>query len=154
MLLHKISPHYTIHTTYKTRTSFNNSSTAHFSNSRVTSKVTDDNAFHFQSQAPAPCHYSLESPAPEHPHCNLTGCIIIMLSFSFYSAWLYRLFPQKMIIRLSASINNFRNCELTWICFILSKFWWKGLMTCLIKLLISLWLRNQIGWGFRWDADN
>ena len=39
-----------------------------------------------------------------------------------------------------------------WISF-LSKFGWKGLMTCLIKILISLWLLNQIGWGFRWDAD-
>ena len=27
-------------------------------------------------------------------------------------------------------------------------------MTCLIKKLISSWLLNQIGWGFRWDADS
>ena len=35
-----------------------------------------------------------------------------------------------------------------------SKFGWKGLMTCLTKIIISSWLLNQIGWSFRWDADN
>ena len=34
-----------------------------------------------------------------------------------------------------------------WVSF-LSKFGWKGLMTCLTKILISLWLLNQIGWDF------
>ena len=39
-----------------------------------------------------------------------------------------------------------------WVSF-LSKFGWEGLMTCLIKILISSWLQNQIGWGFRLFAE-
>ena len=35
----------------------------------------------------------------------------------------------------------------------LSKLGWKGLLTCLTKIPISLWLLNQIGWGFRQNAD-
>ena len=81
--------------------------------------------------------------------------------------------PQKISIGLSASITFLPSKFCIHFCInhskgawnsvfigksvgvsFLSKLGWKGLMTCLTKIIISLRLLNQIGWGFRRDADN